>query len=264
MTYPVHPITATFPEMDAGRFAELKDDIAQNGVYLPVVLWRGQVVDGRHRARACDELAIECPTQERECDEAELPALVWSLNGQRRDLTASQRAIISARMAGLMSGSNQYKKSGRVLSTSPRNPVPLSTIKKAAGLAGVSTAYVDRALRVIRTNDKDMIQNVEQGNMTIDAAFKVLKAKPAPPDDEDVLPERHPMPGAGPRGERAIRLPAHERFARAVEMMETAAAVALEHVTASNTDMRRNEMLESVKSVRATLTRIIKKMEVAA
>ena len=82
--------------------------------------------------------------------------------------------------------------------------------------------------------------------------------------DEDVLPEHYPIPGADPRRDRAVRFPPHKQFARAVEMMETAAAVALENVTASNTDIRRNDMLESLKSIHATLTSILEKMEGAA
>lgn len=256
--YPVHEITATFPEMDAVRFAELKEDIAKNGVYLPIVLWRGQIVDGRHRARACEELSIKCPTQERDCDEAELPGLVWSLNGQRRDLSASQRAMIAAKMAGLLVG---RPKINSVPSTE-LSRVPKRTVKDSAEMAGVGSSYVERALRVIRTGDKEMIDNVEQGNMTIDAAFKVLKAKPAP--EAEALPDSVPTNALDVRKDRAVRYPAHERFARAVEMMETAAGVALENVVASTTDMRRNDMLESLKTVRATLTRIIRKMEIAA
>ena len=53
MSYPLHPAVEIFPGMDQASFANLVEDIRTNGQHEPILLWRGQVIDGRHRLRAC-------------------------------------------------------------------------------------------------------------------------------------------------------------------------------------------------------------------
>jgi ParB-like chromosome segregation protein Spo0J len=58
----VHPVAALFPDMSPGDFAALIEDIRQNGVRTPILVHDGQILDGRHRYRACQQLGIACPT----------------------------------------------------------------------------------------------------------------------------------------------------------------------------------------------------------
>jgi len=79
--------------MDEGRLAELANDIAENGQREPIQLLGGQVIDGRNRLKACEIAGID-PRFE-DIDAATNPwEFVWSLNGQRRDLTTDQRYLI--------------------------------------------------------------------------------------------------------------------------------------------------------------------------
>lgn len=51
-----------FPDMPAPDFAALVEDIRQHGVKVPILVHRGQILDGRQRYRACQELHRRCPT----------------------------------------------------------------------------------------------------------------------------------------------------------------------------------------------------------
>jgi ParB-like chromosome segregation protein Spo0J len=82
-TLDLHPLVKLFPEMTEVEYVQLKEDIRQNEVRLPVVLLDGKILDGRHRARACRELGIEYPTVEATGDPA---AIVAGLNLHRRHL----------------------------------------------------------------------------------------------------------------------------------------------------------------------------------
>jgi ParB-like chromosome segregation protein Spo0J len=66
MTRPLvtHPIAALFPEFSESDFAALKEDIRQHGVRVPILVHGGEILDGRHRYRACKELGIPCPVVE--------------------------------------------------------------------------------------------------------------------------------------------------------------------------------------------------------
>lgn len=93
-----HPYADLFPMMTPAELDALAEDIAANGLMQPIVLYKGQVLDGRNRRLACKKAGIENPPcVEHEGDEASALALVISLNAQRRDLTAGQRAMVAAK-----------------------------------------------------------------------------------------------------------------------------------------------------------------------
>ena len=89
-----HPAADAWPMMDGGRYSELRADIEMNGQREPITLCDGMVLDGRNRYRACVELDIEPLTREYAGDPW---AFAWSLNGARRDLEATVRALIFKR-----------------------------------------------------------------------------------------------------------------------------------------------------------------------
>src|SRR5262245_36221132 len=56
-----HPVAALFPDLNPTDFAALKEDIRKHGVKVPILLHGGQILDGRQRYRACQELGVRCP-----------------------------------------------------------------------------------------------------------------------------------------------------------------------------------------------------------
>lgn len=92
--YPVHPACELFPEMSPQEFEALKASIRAQGLREPIYLWRGQILDGRHRLRACEQLGIEPRYQEFQGSEAEAVEFVLAKNLHRRHLTQSQKAAL--------------------------------------------------------------------------------------------------------------------------------------------------------------------------
>ena len=90
--------------MDASRLEELKADIAANGQREQITLCDGMILDGRNRYRACVGLGIEPLTRGYVGDPW---AFAWSLNGERRDLEATVRALIHRRC---LEGSEKWAK----------------------------------------------------------------------------------------------------------------------------------------------------------
>lgn len=102
--YPLHPAAEIFPVMDEAAFAALVADIAAQGQREPILILDGQVIDGRHRLRACEQLGLEPLVREVSADDGDPFGLVVSLNLHRRHLSEGQRAIIAARLATLPHG----------------------------------------------------------------------------------------------------------------------------------------------------------------
>jgi N6-adenosine-specific RNA methylase IME4 len=90
---PVHPAADIFPMLDKSRHEDLKADIAAHGQRENIRMLDGKILDGRNRHLACVELGI--PPLLQDLPEDTSPwSYVWSLNGQRRDLTQDQRYLI--------------------------------------------------------------------------------------------------------------------------------------------------------------------------
>ncbi len=97
--YPAHPLADIIPVMTEEDYVRLRDDVQQVGVRDPITLYEGRIVDDRHRARVCEELEMDIPTQEFEGTEEEILDFVISKNLARRHLGESQRALVAAQVA---------------------------------------------------------------------------------------------------------------------------------------------------------------------
>jgi hypothetical protein len=94
--YSIHPLADLFPMMQGREWENFKADLRQNGLIEPIILFRGQIIDGRNRYRACTELGIPPRFAEWSGYNGSLNTWIWSKNVERRHLTADQRAMMSA------------------------------------------------------------------------------------------------------------------------------------------------------------------------
>lgn len=101
-----HPIVFTFKPLPRDKRAALKASIQANGCRHPVVVWDGQIIDGRHRFDICTELGIDPPVQVFCGTEEQAVALAESLNEDRRqmaeaEIAARRERVAQARREGL-------------------------------------------------------------------------------------------------------------------------------------------------------------------
>jgi ParB-like chromosome segregation protein Spo0J len=104
-----HPVADIFPPMANGEYQAFVADIRANGQRETIWTYKGQILDGRNRYRACTELGIRPLTTEYPGDEASLTAFVISLNLHRRHLNESQRALVAAKLANLRPGGDRIE-----------------------------------------------------------------------------------------------------------------------------------------------------------
>jgi len=93
----IHPVAEKFPLLFGREYEELVDDIRDRGQLHPVVIHDNQLLDGRNRVRACNDLGI-APKQTEWSAPDGVTAGEWivSTNLQRRHLTSQQRAMLAA------------------------------------------------------------------------------------------------------------------------------------------------------------------------
>jgi Methyltransferase domain/ParB-like nuclease domain len=197
-----HKIAELFPPMNPEQFDEFKRDIQAHGLREPITRWRGQIVDGRHRLQACEELGIEPRFKDFERDEADLLPYVISMNLARRHLTVGQRAALGARIEAYLSTFTKARRQA-TLKRGNERPVPENSPErekweareKAGELVHVSGRSISD-YKALEAQDPNLAAQVANGALSLNGARDLALNGHAPDADEDAPPARLPKRNA--------------------------------------------------------------------
>lgn len=171
--YEPHPAAELFPMMPADQYEAFKEDIRKNGFQQDIVLYKGQILDGRNRYKAAIELGMldELPIAEMD-DDTDIDPYQWviSRNLHRRHLNESQRALVAAKLAKLRVGEVG---NGRV-----EVQICTPTLQQAAEQLDVGRRTVAHAKTVLANGSQELIEAVEQGKVAVSKAAVVAKEVP--------------------------------------------------------------------------------------
>ena len=95
--YPISEYALLFPDMAQEDYARLLASIGENGLLEPIAVWRGEVIDGRHRLQACAEAGVEPRFSQLE-DATDPVEYVLARNEARRHLDDSRRAVAAYKL----------------------------------------------------------------------------------------------------------------------------------------------------------------------
>lgn len=139
----LHKLTETHPVMGDNQFTALVEDIRSKGQLQPVLVYRGKIVDGRHRLRALKLLANDTIKIERLNNNLSLEEVAKLVESSelRRHQTTTQLAIKGYRV---------YKRGGL-------------TQKEAAEKVGCSLANLKHVVALEGMGRMDVIENLEAG-----------------------------------------------------------------------------------------------------
>ena len=178
--HPLHPLCSIFPQMSDEEFDALRDDIEQHGQRDAIVLWDGQILDGRHRMQACLALGIEPKFRTVEMTWEEAKAYVLSVNLTRRHLDASQRAMIASRMATLEKGRPAQIENAQICAFT-------MTQAEAAEKLNVSQRLVQIARKVEETAAPETVAQVVRGDMSLHEADRLARAVPDKVEQAEIV-----------------------------------------------------------------------------
>lgn len=177
----IHPAAEIFPRMSTEEFNALKTDIQQHGVREPIWTCKGQILDGRHRVQACQELGRVILTREYTGNDP--VSFVISLNLKRRHLNASQLAFVALeieRLEGEFAKQRQITLAGTRPNAKPDDLPELipegrgEARDKAAETIGINPHYVTDA-KLIAREAPALAELVRAGAKTITQAKRELK-----------------------------------------------------------------------------------------
>lgn len=169
MQYPAHPYAEIFPLIEGEAFERFCCSLKEDGrLHDKIVLFEGQVLDGRNRQRACAATGIVAHYRTYDPDtEGDPLKYVIAKNLQRRHLDESQRALAAARIAKLKQGAR-----------TDISPIGEKSQAERAEIMNVGKRTVERADAVVETASPEIVKAVEEGRLAISAAAEAAKLSP--------------------------------------------------------------------------------------
>ena len=140
--YSISRFTLAFSPLRPARYAALVASILQFGLRHPIVVWRGEIMDGVHRLKACIEAGVE-PRFEHLPDEADPIEFLMTAAITFRDMDDNGRAVAAYQLS-------QWSTRGRPRAEDENCAnLRIFTQGDAAGLFGVSLWLVSYAAQVL-------------------------------------------------------------------------------------------------------------------
>lgn len=186
--YQFHKIANIFPLIEGEELEALADDIRQHGLKQPIILYEGQILDGRNRKTACVMAGVKPTFTEFTGTSQEAIDYVWSLNRKRRQLNSSQAAVAEVKRAALV---DEYAATVAALKEQAlerkrqggREKVPTQmsepkfyneVIHQRAKAAGTSGTYLKDATKLFQSHPQ-LVEEIERGQKTITQVKRELK-----------------------------------------------------------------------------------------
>lgn len=146
----IHELAHLTPTMTAGRYTALKQSIKELGQKLPIIMYRGKCIDGRHRIKAFKELGltdIKATNENSQMSLEDIKEIILNGYEQRRHQTPTQTAIMAYReWIG-------YKESGDKISQGA-----------VADKYGIGLKQLGRAKQLEEVAGKEIMELLFQGN----------------------------------------------------------------------------------------------------
>jgi hypothetical protein len=160
-----HLFAALFPELPPEELTQLARDIKERGQLEPIILYKGLILDGRNRYRACQIAGVKPRLEEfnPKATRRSPEEFVVSRNLRRRHLSVGQKAAIALEWSDqieLNPEPEKNKKRGR----------PKRALSEAAKCIGIKEQRVFE-VRQIRDADPSIYQDVKAGRRSLNGAF---------------------------------------------------------------------------------------------
>ena len=158
----------------------LADDIAANGLNQPIVVFDGEILDGRNRYRACEMAGVEPEFEEWSDPGCGPVAWVVSQNIRRRHLTATQRAALAVDLLPELEAEARRRQAHG--QTAPGQTlvekVPQASKARdvAADLVQVNERYVSDAKK-IAAEAPELLDQMRSGEIGLQEAKKKVAAE---------------------------------------------------------------------------------------
>jgi phage N-6-adenine-methyltransferase len=179
------------PNLSQEEYAQLEENILQDGIREPISTWNGFVIDGHNRLEIAEKHNLELSYVEYSF-ESENDVFLWIIKNQlgRRNITAYCRAQLALRLKPVITekakenmsvgGKQGLQKSDKPCVT------PIDTRQELAEIAGLSHDTISKVEYINKNAEPEIKALVESGNISINQASKA--AAFAPEKQKEIAP----------------------------------------------------------------------------
>ena len=176
--FPWHPFASLFPMIEGAELEKLIESIELNGQAVPGQIYKGQLLDGRNRYAAIEEINL----RRRGSGEPYVRFLYEELlrfddhmalrhvvnhNLTRRHLNPGQYAALVVRI---------QEEVAKLALVKSQGPAEAPTNEELIQKTGVGHQSLSRAKEVKR-HDEDLFEKVERGETSLNSAYNQVRAK---------------------------------------------------------------------------------------
>lgn len=167
--------------LDERRLGSLAESIERNGLRFPIVLFDGQILDGRNRHRAAGLLGVELgPADFTDFEGDYLAAVefVVDTNLERRDLLFTQRVKAADELATLANGQRREGRATAAAGGKAPSRDGAFSVAEAAKQLKVGPATVERRRAVRERGVPELLEKADAGEVGYLAASHIAKLAP--------------------------------------------------------------------------------------
>src|ERR687898_501898 len=167
------------PKQSPEEYESLKQSIKEeNGLYVPIIVnQNGVILDGHHRYKACQELAIEPKALVKEFNnELDEQLFVIDCNLVRRQLNSFQRTELALKSKPILEAI--AKRNESIGGKGGRNLTPLGRVDERIGeRAGVSRDTVRKVEKILENKriSDEVKEDLRLGKVSINEAYKMVE-----------------------------------------------------------------------------------------
>jgi hypothetical protein len=186
-----HPAADIFPMLEGDEFDAFVQDIKEHGLKEPIVTYKGKIIDGRNRFKACRELNIK-PIYTEWDGEGTITEMVVSLNLHRRHLSTNQRAMLGVKIQESLRGEAKDRMMAGVANPSKKShegPNESRSSARTAAIVKTSAFPVEKAAIVCDHGIPELIEAVQADQVAVHNAAEIARL---PKDEQRTIVAQGP------------------------------------------------------------------------
>ena len=175
----VHELAAAFPLTEGKEFEQMKKSIETEGQQIPVIMYKGKLLDGRNRWQACRELGIAVKAVEWH-GPGTAEEMILAINLRRRHLTTGQKAAIAVKLLPFI----EQQAAKRMMAGTAADPSAKLHQGRSDELAGKKVGVCGRSVskaNEIKVASPDIFHQLFIGELTLAQAQRRIKPQAESP-----------------------------------------------------------------------------------
>lgn len=169
------------PEIAKEEFERLKENIKQEGIREPLIIWDNILIDGHNRFKISKELKIDFKTKEKKFKDRQ-EVLLWIINNQlaRRNLSTYDKTLLALKFEEIINKkAKENQKAGGHNSKvgCQKSDKPLDTKKEIGKIANVSHDTVEKVKFIEKNATKEQKDKLSQQKTSINKVYHETRKK---------------------------------------------------------------------------------------